>query len=153
MMKNKALKISLIAVGGFLATVLTIVGGFLIYASATTLKVKDKEEMEIKGNVTNKISKESQISLLTWNIGYGALDERQDCYWDGGKGVDGESKEIVQENVDAYKAKVKEINPDIFFTQEVDIDSKRSYHIDELASLRETFDEEHYDSSLACHVI
>ncbi len=149
MMKNKALKISLIAVGGFLATVLTIVGGFLIYASATTLKVKDKEEMEIKGNVTNKISKESQISLLTWNIGYGALDERQDCYWDGGKGVDGESKEIVQENVDAYKAKVKEINPDIFFTQEVDIDSKRSYHIDELASLRETFDEEHYDSSLA----
>jgi len=149
MKKHRALKIVLISLGSVVALLVTFIGGFLIYASATTLKVKDKEEMTIKGEVTKKVDKSTEINLLTWNMGYGALDERQDCYWDGGKGVDGESKEVVQENVDAFRNKIKELDPDIFMVQEVDVDSKRSYHIDELAALEETFPNEKYENSFA----
>lgn len=148
-MKHKALKITLISVGAVVATLLSFVGGFLVFASATTLQVKDTEEMTINGKVSNKVNKSDEIKLLTWNIGYGALDERQDCYWDGGKGVVGESKEVVLENVKAYKDKINELDPDIFFSQEIDIDSKRSYYVNELESLRETFKDDEFMSSLA----
>ena len=87
--KHRALKIVFICVGGFLALVLTLVGGFLIFATATTLQVKDVEDMAINGNVASKVDKSQDMKLLTWNVGYGALDEKQDCYWDGGKGVTG----------------------------------------------------------------
>ena len=94
--KHRGLKIALICVCSFLAFILVFVGGFLIFASATTLKVKDVEDMPINGEITTKVDKNQEIKLLTWNVGYGALDEKQDCYWDGGKGVVGESKEVVK---------------------------------------------------------
>ena len=147
MKKHKVLKIILISVGSLLALLIAFVGGFLIFASATTLKVKDKEEMPINGSVTNQINKDNPINLLTWNMGYGALDERQDCYWDGGKGVDGESKAVVEENVSAIKDKIKEINPDIFMVQEIDRNSKRSYYVNELVYLEEAFID--YEDSFA----
>ena len=147
MKKKKVLKIALFSIGGIFALLITLIGGFLIFASVTTLQVKDVEEMEIKGNVSTKINKDNEINLLTWNMGYGALDERQDCYWDGGKGVDGESKKVVLENVEAFKNQIKEINPDIFFVQEADRDSKRSYYVDEYQSLIDTFST--YEASFA----
>ena len=148
--KHKVLKIVLIAIGSLFALLIAFVGGFLIFASATSLKVKDKEDMKIDGNISTKIDKNNEIKLLTWNMGYGALDERQDCYWDGGKGVDGESKEVVLENVNALKNKISEENPDIFFVQEVDRDSKRSYYVNEYNSLKETFNNS-YESSFAAN--
>ena len=149
MKKHKALKIVLISVGAFLGTVVLLLGGVLVFASITTLHVKDVEKMEITGSVTTKVNKANELHLLTWNTGYGALDEREDCYWDGGKGVYGESKEVVEENIAAMKQKVSELNPDIFFLQELDLDSKRSYYVDEYASFKETFNETNYDTSFA----
>ena len=150
MKKHKALKIVLISIGAVFALVISFIGGVLIFASATTLKVKDAEKMQVNSTVQLEVEKSNQIKLLTWNTGYGALDERQDCCWDGGKGVYGESKEVVQENIDALKSKINELDPDIFFVQELDLDSKRSYFIDELGSFRTTFDEK-YNNSFACN--
>ena len=147
--QHKPLKIVLISVGSALALALALVGGFIIYASATTLNPKDVESVEVRGTTSNKVDKNNEIKLLTWNVGYGALDERQDCYWDGGKGVLGESKEVVEENITALRTKINEINPDIFFLQEVDINSKRSYFINELEIFKETFDENHYHNTFA----
>ena len=126
-----------------------LVGGFLIFATATTLQVKDQEDMKINGTVETKVDKSNELKLLTWNVGYGGLDERQDCYFDGGKGVDGESKEVVNENILAMKNKIAEIDPDIFYLQEVDVDSKRSYEVDELKSFQESFSENNYNNSYA----
>ena len=150
MKKHKALKIVLISIGAVFALVISFIGGVLIFASATTLKVKDKEKMQVNGTLAVEVNKAETLKVMTWNTGYGALDERQDCCWDGGKGVYGESKEVVQENIEALKTKISQENPDIFFTQELDLDSKRSYYIDELASFRSTFDEK-YNSSFACN--
>ena len=149
MKKHKGLKIVLFAFASIFILLVAFVGGVLIFASATTLKVKDKEKMEISGSVTTKVNKANEIHLLTWNTGYGALDERQDCYWDGGKGVYGESKAVVEENIDALKAKIKELDPDIFLLQELDLDSKRSFYVDEYASFKEEFKENEYNNTFA----
>ena len=135
--KHPVLKIVLISVSALLVTVLAFVGGFLIFASATTLQVKDEEEMAVNNNNETQINIDDGFKFLTWNVGYGALDERQDCYFDGGKGVDGESKEIVLENIQAMSEQIAAKNPQFVFLQEVDINSKRSYHINELEYFQE----------------
>jgi Metal-dependent hydrolase len=134
-----------------MAVIITLTGGFLIFESATTLRVEDTAPMEISGTSWQKADRNRGIRILTWNIGYGALDERQDCYFDGGTGVDGESLETVQSNVNAIKSITKELSPDVFCLQEIDRDSKRSYHLDELASFREDFEGDAYQNSFACN--
>lgn len=151
MKEHNILKRITLVIGLLIGAVIIFIGGFLAYASITTLKIKNKEDMPINGNIISKVNTSNSINILTWNIGYGALDERQDCYWDGGSGVDGESKEVVLENVSAIISKISEINPDIFLVQEVDIDSKRSYHIDELELLEEVFSNDTYENSFACN--
>ena len=149
MNKKKILKISLISVGGLLATVLTLVGGFLIFASATTLKTKAVENMNIRGSVSSNLNKANEYKVLAWNMGYGCLDERQDFYYDGGKNVTGESKAVMKENVSAIKAKIQEINPDFFLIQEMDLNSHRSFNANQLKMFEETFDNSHYVNSFA----
>ena len=105
-MKKKALKTVLVSVSVFLAVIVAFVVGFLIFESVTALKVKDTETMEIAGNVSKKVNDGQEIRMLTWNIGYGGLDEKQDCYFDGGTGVDAESLEAVQTNVNAIQSKI-----------------------------------------------
>ncbi len=146
---KKPLKITLITLGAVFGTVVAFIGGVLIFASATTLKVKDVERMNVDGAVTANVNKANQLNIVTWNTGYGALDERQDCYWDGGKGVYGESKDVVQENIDAMKSKIEELNPDIFLLQELDLNSKRSYFVDEFSSFKEKFSGNTYENSFA----
>ena len=148
--KHRVLKIVFISVGALLALVLAFVGGFLIFATTTTLQVKDTEDMKINGNVATKVDTAKEMKLLTWNVGYGALDEKQDCYWDGGKGVTGESKEVVKGNIEAINAKIQDINPDIFFIQEIDLNSKRSFNVNELQILRDE-NESNYNNSYACN--
>ena len=149
--KNRPLKVVLICVGAFLASVIALVGGFLIFASATTLKVKDSESVIVNGNASNKVIDHQTLKLLTWNIGYGALDERQDCYWDGGKGVTGESKEVVQNNIKAISDKINEIDPDVFFIQEADLNSRRSFYVNELAYFQENHPSDKYNNTYACN--
>ncbi len=146
---KKAMKILLIIVASLLALVIVFVGCFLIFATATTLKVQDSETVTVSSNADAKVDLSRPLTLMTWNAGYGALDERQDCYWDGGTGVDGESAAIVQENLDAMKAKIREVDPDILLLQELDLDAKRSYHIDELESFQKTFTDSAYNNAFA----
>ena len=148
--KHRGLKIALICVCSFLALVLVFVGGFLIFATATTLKVKDEEDMPISGEVMAKVDASQELKLVTWNVGYGALDEKQDCYWDGGKGVVGESKDKVIDNINSISEKISELDPDVFLIQEIDINSKRSYKVNELDILKDKH-EIKYNNSYACN--
>ena len=151
MKKRKIAFIVLGVFGSLIALALTFVGGFLIFASITTLNPADHEVVEVKGTVTAKIDKNQELKLLTWNTGYCGLDEREDCYFDGGNHVIAESKETVIENMEAMKTKIAEINPDIFLLQEVDLDSKRSYNVQELNGFKESFKEDSYQNTYACN--
>ena len=146
---KKVVKIILLSLAGVMATAVAGVAGFIIYASATTLKVKDVEAMQVNGAITENVDKSNNINLLTWNIGYGSLDEKVDFYMDGGQMVYGESKETTINNMNAMTQKIKEINPDIFLIQEADLHSKRSYFVNDLDILKETFDDGHYEQSMA----
>ena len=71
------------------------------------------------------------LSVLSWNVGYGALGDNADFFMDGGKGVKTASQDRVKENLNEIVTEVKKINPDFALFQEVDVNSHRSYGIDE----------------------
>ena len=78
-----------------------------------------------------------QIRVVTWNIGYGALGDNADFFMDGGKGVMTADLDRVNENMDAIISGLQEFDPDIVLLQEVDLNSKRSHHVDETQMLRD----------------
>ncbi|MDR0627467.1 MAG: endonuclease/exonuclease/phosphatase family protein [Bifidobacteriaceae bacterium] len=81
-----------------------------------------------------------EITLLTFNIGYGGLGEGQDFFMDGGEMVRPPDEATVRRNLDGIEAFLKENPADVYFLQEVDSDSRRSYGINEVAEIEQLLD-------------
>jgi endonuclease/exonuclease/phosphatase family metal-dependent hydrolase len=117
-----------------LALIIIIPVGFLGYLRIMMYTPEQTEQVEYSsGNRT--ISKGSSLSVLTFNIGYSGYNKDEDFFMDGGKGVLPESYDAVMTNLSGIAAAIKEADADIVFVQECDVDSKRSYHINEAAYL------------------
>lgn len=111
--------------------VVAAAGALLGYLTLREYKPADTLEVEIEGEGTKTAKIGEPISVLTFNTGYGALDAQQDFFMDGGSGVNGESQEQIQRNLDGISQIIEEANADVVFLQEVDVDSNRSKHINE----------------------
>jgi endonuclease/exonuclease/phosphatase family metal-dependent hydrolase len=79
------------------------------------------------------------FSLLSWNIGYASLDESQDFFMDGGKGIRPPSDANVRRNLAGIRDVIAETNCEMVLIQEADIASRRSYYTDQRAYLTEHF--------------
>ena len=77
------------------------------------------------------------LTLVSWNCGYGALGDNADFFMDGGTSVYTANRQRVEENLAGISEELKKLNPDIAILQEVDINSSRSYGIDERPFIRE----------------
>lgn len=115
-MKKKFLKVITTVVTVIIATFLVLVG----YLTITEFKPNAVEQLavEAKGEKTLQIN--DSISVLTWNIGYGALGDNADFFMDGGKMVYTSDAKRVQENIDAINKEITSLNPDVIMLQEVD---------------------------------
>lgn len=80
-----------------------------------------------------KVDATKPLSLATYNIGYGGLDETTDFFMDGGKNVQPESKQRVEQNMAEITHTMKEAEADVYLLQEVDRRAKRSYEINQEA--------------------
>ena len=75
---------------------------------------------------SQKIEKNTQISILSWNIGYAGLGKDEDFFMEGGSKVQPDSKEVSDKYFSGIKATLKDLQSDIIFIQEIDLKSKRS---------------------------
>jgi len=89
------------------------------------------ETLTPEGTSSAALSIDSTFAVMTWNIGYGALDETTDFFMDGGSMVMTADKEQIRQNLDGMLKEIREVDPDILLLQEVDRDSSRARHIDE----------------------
>ena len=73
------------------------------------------------------------LKVMTWNIkfGGGRIDFFFDCHGDR---VIMEKSEVL-DNMKAVCEKIREVNPDILFVQEADVDAKRSAFVDQVQHL------------------
>lgn len=86
-----------------------------------------------------------EYTIVTQNLGFGAYTADFTFFMDGGKESRAESEESVKACITAGAQKVASYSPDFVFFQEIDIDSTRSYHIDEREILDAYFSD--YDSA------
>lgn len=115
-----------------LAAVFLIGAAGVIYLTVREYKPKKNEEVEVPEG-GGELTVSDPLTFLTWNTGYAGLDKTQDFFMDGGTKVMPDTKEEVLENMEAISRTLKENPADIYFLQEVDLYSKRSYYQDQTA--------------------
>jgi endonuclease/exonuclease/phosphatase family metal-dependent hydrolase len=98
------------------------------YKPASTLTEYTSDNPDI-------LSDSATISLMTWNIGYCGLDKDMDFFYDGGTKVVTPHKNF-ETNLEAVKSFIKGNDTiDFLLIQEIDRNSKRSYHCNEFDTL------------------
>ena len=102
-------------------------------AAETACVIKSGAGLHGRGNLDAGQS----VRIVSWNIGYGGLGARQDFFMDGGTMVRPQNKAAVEENLYGAAELMKRIDADIWFIQEMDTASLRSFYIDESAFLSE----------------
>ncbi|MDR0503175.1 MAG: endonuclease/exonuclease/phosphatase family protein [Treponema sp.] len=123
-------------------SIILLAGAFLGILTIAEYKPGEMDKLEVKNHSTQKpsgISTGVPLSVLTWNIGYASLDESQDFFMDGGKGVRPPNDSNVRRNLSGIRDFIFDTDFDIALIQEIDIASKRSYYIDQRSYLTENF--------------
>ena len=98
----------------------------------TEYRPKDQEAAETSLHKTRTLSVKDSIRILSWNTGYGGLDESVDFFMDGGEMTFPASQAVVNQNIDAISDFLVDNQSDICLLQEVDLNSSRTKHLDEL---------------------
>ena len=113
--------------------------GFLILLSFLWIREyrpKKIENVKIEGLGEKNPEIEKNYKIMTWNIGYGGLDKDTDFFMDGGDRVFPINKNHVEKSINHIIKSSEKFNADIKFFQEVDVNSKRTYHINEVEKIR-----------------
>ncbi len=127
-MKNKLLKGLLVVVSVGIA----LFSALLVTLTVTEYKPETIEALKVvSAKEAKTVSVGDKITALTWNIGYGTLDASADFFMDGGKKVKTADAKTTRSNMDNILKEVKQIDPDLSFFQETDLDSQRSNHVNE----------------------
>ena len=130
--KRKVWKI----IGGVLLAIILLLAAAVAYLTIREYRPDPIEDIAPgKGNA--RLNAGDAFTILTYNTGYAGLSKDEDFFMDGGSKVEPESKKLVEDNLKGITSILKKQEADIYFLQEVDRDSKRSYHIDEQAYYEE----------------
>ncbi|MCL2242983.1 MAG: endonuclease/exonuclease/phosphatase family protein [Treponema sp.] len=150
---NKTLKRAVFCAAIVIGSIALLAGAFLGILTIAEYRPADIENLEIinhtgsmpqfknanEETILAKLSANVPFNMLIWNIGYGSLDESQDFFMDGGKGVRPPTGENVKRNLSGIRDFITEADCDITLIQETDISSKRSYYTDQRSYLTENF--------------
>ncbi len=125
---KKVLKILL-----WVILVLVVLAGALFaWLTVTEYRPADVEALAVGSQTGQKsIKPGEELTLLSWNIGYGGLGKESDFFMDGGKDARSADKAKVGEYLAGISKTITDNKPDLVMLQEVDIDSSRTYRIDE----------------------
>ena len=132
-MMKKVLKIAGIVLGILVAIALFGVGVLTI----TEYRPDDVETVIESHAVEEKLAVGERLTVVSWNVGYGALGDNADFFMDGGSSVYTADEDRVRQNLAGIRDALKNLNPDLIMLQEVDINSDRSRGIDEREILHE----------------
>ena len=114
-----------------------IIAAMLGVLSAAEYRPADVETVAADPGAEALLETGTELTLVSWNCGYGALGDNADFFMDGGKSVYTADRARVEKNLDGIREALKSLDPDLAVLQEVDVNSSRSYGQDERTVLRE----------------
>ena len=136
-------------IGGFVLLILLLAGAGILWLSANEYKPADLEAVPISPAnleavpvspaLTPGPARFQPIEIISWNIGYASLDAKEDFFMDGGKKTRPDTAGSVAENMRAIRDFISAAAADVFFMQEVDVNSKRSYNLNQVRDLSENW--------------
>ena len=132
----------------FILALLAVVVGLGVL-TITEYNPAATEEVPITHQASGVVEDGQQISFVTWNLGYCGLSDEADFFMDGGKGVRTVNEDGVYSNLSGIENVLREQEADVMFLQELDVDSQRSYHVDESQNISNAFDKDGYSSAFA----
>ncbi len=123
-----------------LAVVLIVIYvlGSILHGTMTDFQPEEIINLELKTNAPLKTIEDSVLTFANWNVGYGGLGEESDFFYDNGGFLTSKGKMIrapknnVEKNIDGALAFIKNNPADFYLFQEVDVNSKRSYYINQM---------------------
>lgn len=139
-------------IGIVLLGIICVIGGYFIYLNVTYDRIEDNTVVDIVQADTNrKLEPKEEISVLSFNIGFGAYSDDYSFFMDGGKYSRAYNKEEVNKNVNGDIDILQSYEPDIVLLQEVDVDSTRSYHVDQAEMFRQALPQYSSDFAINYH--
>jgi len=115
---------------------------FLLYATVDDYRPHKIFEQSLDGE-PNILSDSMHLKLMTWNIGYAGLDASMDFFYDGGKQMRPDKEGVVSNMEGITSTLAPYMGFDFIMLQEVDQNSKRSYHINEYQAIKDQFKDYH----------
>lgn len=136
---KKAVKKQILRVAlSLVCLILTVAVSYVIYVFAAYYRIPDGAMPDIISTGDTAAATGTEYTVLSYNIGFAAYTPDFGFFMDGGKESRAFSKASVQATMAEICAFLQEQNADLLLLEEVDTDSTRSYHIDQLALLRES---------------
>lgn len=111
--------------------IIVVIASVLVFYTVQEYRPSEIENIEVKSE-GESLSVNQTLKILSMNTGYAGLDKSQDFFMDGGTGVRPESEDIVKQNMKGITDILKTNQSDVYFLQEVDLNSKRSYNINQI---------------------
>jgi len=102
---------------------------FLLYFTLTEYNPKKKQVVE--NNPDAEIMKQDTFQVLIWNIGYCGLGADMSFFYDGGDHVRTSEEHTIKNMTEIIDVLNQHRNSDFILLQEVDLNSKRSYYINQ----------------------
>ena len=134
--KRLAKKILLTA----LALVVFVVGYYVVYLYCGYQRIPDEQWLSAEEKTEELLPVNEELTLVTYNVGFGAYSDDFSFFMDGGEHGKALSKQAVEDNTAGIIETLSRAEPDLLLLQEVDIKGTRSYGVDQNAMLIEAFD-------------
>ena len=147
---NETAKRILKTAGIILLAVILILVIYLLYLVISYHRIEDNLALQVETSdeggqqETKNLTTGEQYSALTYNIGFGAYTPDFSFFMDGGKSSWAKSKDSVLDTVQGAGDLAASLNPDFAMIEEIDLDSTRSYHVNEYDILRNCFPNDYY---------
>jgi len=142
---------------GFIVLLIALVliaGGYAAYLFADYHRIEDIQELPCTQRREEALKVGEELSIVTWNLGFGAYNDDFDFFMDGGTRSRPASGQISQSNIQTAIEALKTLDADLILLQEVDIKGRRSYDVNQEEMIENAFADSHssvfaqnYDSS------
>ena len=134
---KKAIKIILI----ILIAAVLVVGAYVAYVFISYHRIEDNQPASVDNSkaASESLKTGENLTITTWNIGFGAYVQDYSFFMDGGEESRARSEELLLKNLDDINATIGKYDSDLYILQEVDIGGTRTWHVDESKIIRENF--------------
>ncbi len=132
---KKAIKTILLV----LLALIVLAGCYFAYVFIDYYRIEDNLVLEIKAPISAPAMVGTDYTIISYNIGFGAYSDDYSFFLDGGKYSRAFSQEAVNKNTSGALTEAAALLPNLLLLQEVDIDSIRSYHVDQRELVYKSF--------------